>query len=31
MMQLTGGEPLSLDILTQGTSMTFLYGLRNAA
>jgi hypothetical protein len=29
-MQLTGGEPLSPDILTQGASMAFPYGLCNA-
>jgi hypothetical protein len=29
--QLAGGEPLSPDVLTQGTSMAFPYGLHNAA
>jgi hypothetical protein len=31
MMQLTGREPLYLDILTQGALLAFPYGLRNAA
>jgi hypothetical protein len=29
--QLASGEPLSSDVLTQGTSMAFPYGLRNVA
>jgi hypothetical protein len=31
MTQLTGGETLSPDALTKGTSTAFPYGLRNAA
>jgi hypothetical protein len=31
MTQLAGGEPLSSDILTQGASTAFPYGLRSAA
>jgi hypothetical protein len=31
MTQLAGGEPLSPDVMTQGASMAFPYGLRNAA
>ena len=30
MMQLVGGEPLSLEHLTQGAPTTFSFGLRNA-
>jgi hypothetical protein len=30
-MQLVGEEPLSPDVFTQGASMAFPYGLRNAA
>jgi hypothetical protein len=30
-MQLAGGEPLSLDVFTQGASTVFPYGLRNTA